>query len=295
MPMFGLGTWRIKGEIAYSTVRAAIKLGYRLIDSASVYGNEDQVGRAIRDAVASGDVERDDVWVTTKINTRDQGFEKASNSIAQSLEIMGLDYIDCILVHFPATRGLDHKSSKNLENRKGTWSALEEAVRAGKLRSIGVSNYTVRHLREMIEGSEGYANVKPVINQFELHPCLYDKELVQYCQSNGIHVQAYSSFAEGRFFSEPKIIGGSDFPQEPVAVVGEIAKKYGTDAGTVLLAWALAHNILVIPKSVNESRLRSNLQAIKLQLDPEDVGAIDQLSSKPCNVYRGCWDPSNVV
>ena len=258
IPALGLGVWKANGpQECYNAVRAALKAGYRHIDTAMIYKNEGDVGRAIRD---SG-VERSSVFVTTKLWNDDQGYDSALRAFDASLKSLGFDYIDLYLIHFPVSH-----------SRKDSWRALERIKQEGRARSIGVSNYTVRHLQELLASS---ATI-PAINQVEFHPFLYQRELHELCLTNGIALQAYSPLAQGEKLTDPTIV--------------RLATKYAKSPAQVLIRWAIEKRIVVIPKSTNPKRIAENFAVWDFTLTPDDVKALDALN---CN-YRTCWDPTEV-
>jgi methylglyoxal/glyoxal reductase len=248
IPRFGLGVWQAKdGEEVKQAILWAIEAGYRLIDTAKVYGNENGVGEAI----AGSPVPREQLFITTKLWNLDQGYDTALNAIDASLERLGLTYVDLYLVHWP---------SKDGATRKDSWRAMEEILKRGKAKAIGVSNYTIEDLEEM----KTYATVMPSVNQIELHPFWYQKELAEYCQQNNIVVEAYSPLARAERLSDPRILA--------------IATKYGKSAAQVLIRWSLQHGWVVIPKSVHRERIVENKDVFDFELKEEDMEALDALN-----------------
>ena len=281
LPNIGLGTYRIRDVNAYNTVLSALETGYRLIDTASVYRNEEHVGRAIRDFLTSHpNVQRSDIFVTTKLAPKDQGLDEAYLAALKSLQLLQLDYVDLYLIHWPGKQGLKHDDPRNRKARESSWQALERLKREGKARHIGVSNFTARHLEELRQTSDKV----PEVNQCEFHPLLQQSELRAYCQKHGITFQAYSSLGEGQF------VNG----QRPLAVCEQLAAKYNVSVACVLLKWALAHDVGVIPKSTHPDRIKDNLHAVNaLRLTPDDIKAIDALESQ-LGTVRFCWDPTGI-
>lgn len=243
IPQVGLGVYDPKfGGETYQAVLSAIELGYRHIDTASVYRNEDQVGRAIQD---SG-IPRNQIFVTSKVWDTDQGFEKTLAAYDKSLQVMGLDYLDLYLVHWPVRA-----------TRRETYRALEKLYSEGRVRAIGVSNYLTPHLNELLS----YAEIVPAINQFEISPYLYDKETVMLCQSKGICVESYSPLVRGRTLDDKRLI--------------YLAEKYSRSSSQMLLRWAVDHGFVTIPKSSDPARIRSNFSLFDFSISPQDLAWMD--------------------
>lgn len=246
MPIFGLGVYKVEeGVQIEETIETALNLGYRLIDTASMYQNEVGVGKAIRD---SG-IPREEVFITTKVWNSDQGYDSTLKAFETSLEKLGLEYIDLYLIHWPV-------KGKYIE----TWHALEKLYQEGKVRAIGVSNFQVHHLEDLMENS----SEKPTVNQVELHPLLSQKELRDYCLEQNIKVEAWSPLARGRFLDEPRL--------------KEIAARHGKTAAQVILRWHLQNDIIAIPKSVTQSRLKENADIFDFELSQQDINEINDLN-----------------
>ena len=245
MPLFGLGTWPLKGKEAYDAVLKALGLGYRLIDTASVYGNENEIGDALNDTK----VPRDEIFITTKVWNDEQGFENTLKAFEKSLGRLKLDCIDLYLMHWPVS-GV----------RNETWRALETIYDNGKVRAIGVSNFSIRHLDELLEASTSL----PTVNQIEFSPFLYQKELMEYCQVKNIVVEAYSPLTRGRKFNNN--------------IVSVISQKYNKTPAQILIRWGLQHFIVEIPKSGNKKHLIENADVFDFSLDDSDIIALDNLN-----------------
>jgi diketogulonate reductase-like aldo/keto reductase len=256
IPWLGLGVWQAERSEAYRAVRDAIAIGYRHIDTAKAYGNEDDVGRAVRD---SG-VPRERIFVTTKLWNADHGYDKAKRACDASLGALGLDYVDLYLLHWPEKK------------RTESWRALVELKAAGKCRSIGVSNFTIGHLDELAKNSD----VAPSVNQVELHPFLYQRALVDRCERAGIRVEAYSPLTRGKRLKHPTLVA--------------IAKKLGKTPAQILVRWAIEHEIVVIPKSVHKERIAENAGVFDFAIPKEDLAILDSLDEG----LRTCWDPTDV-
>lgn len=271
LPTVGLGTYKMTAEQVLSSVPIAYENGYRLFDTAAVYKNESSVAQALSPFA------RESYFITTKLAPRDQGYEKAKAAISKSLYQLR-SYIDLYLVHWPGASGLDPTDPQNALLRLSTWKAVEEAYESGSLKSIGVSNYEIRHLQEMRK----YANIMPMVNQIEVHPLYFPTELIEYCHQEGIVVQAYSSLAANRLISQEYL--------EKYPVISEIAKAYEKTPAQILLKWALQHNLPIIPKSTQESRIRENI-SLNFRLSDSEMHQLDNLN---CN-QKVCWDPSVVI
>lgn len=257
IPTIGYGTWRTpEGEEVERAVMNAIEVGYRFIDTAKVYGNEVGVGKAI---LASG-VPRKEVFVATKLWNEDQGYDSTLKAFDESLNRLGMDYVDLYLVHWPFAAKPTEITGVPPEKRRDTWKAMEEIYASGRARSIGVSNYTIKHLEEMKE----YANTMPAVNQVEFNPFVYQKQLLEYCEANSIKVQAYSPLVHGEKLNDPRI--------------ADIAGKYGKSNAQVLIRWSLQHGCIPIPKSLDRARMKENLDIFNFELSHDDMQLLDSLN-----------------
>ncbi len=258
MPRFGLGVWQsAPGEETQRAVREALAVGYRHVDTARAYRNEADVGEAIR---ASG-VPRREVFVTTKLWNADHGYDRALAAIDKSLAALGMEQVDLYLVHWPV-EGLRHE----------TWRAMERILADGKARAVGVSNYTIRHLDELL----ARAKVPPSVNQVEFSPFLYQRALLEHCRKTGIQLEAYGPLVRAHRMDHPALVA--------------IARKHGRTPAQVLLRWGLQHDLVVIPKSVRPERIRENADVYGFSLDADDLATLDRLDEG----YRTSWDPSDV-
>ena len=258
IPQVGLGVWQVENTEQFEAAfTAAIDAGYRHFDSAQVYKNEQMLG----DAWVKRGLKREELFLTTKVWLDNFPTGRLQRSIDESLEKLQTEYIDLLLLHFPVT-GL----------RKGAWKALEKAKATGKVRNIGVSNYTVRHL----EGLKKYATELPVINQVELHVFLQQPELVAYCRDNDIVLEAYSPLAHGKDMTN--------------ATVQEIADKYGKSYAQIMLRWCIEEGMVVLPKSVTPSRIKENIELFDFALTTEDITALEGCDRD----LRTCWSPVHV-
>ena len=257
IPRLGLGVYQSPpGQTTQRAVEYALKTGYRHIDTARIYNNESDVGTALH---KSG-VKREDVFITTKLWNSDHGYESALRACDQSLKRLGLKYLDLYLIHWPVP-----------EIRNESWQALVQLLKDGKCRSIGVSNYTIQHLTELFDKSE----IGPMVNQVEFSPFLYQKQLLEYCEQNKIQLEAYSPLTQGQRLNHPEI--------------QQIAKKHNKTPAQVLIRWSLQHNLVTIPKSVREERIKENSQVFDYNLTNEDMRILDSLNEN----FRNSWDPTN--
>ncbi|QBQ07730.1 aldo/keto reductase [Spiroplasma gladiatoris] len=238
IPQMGLGTYKLtnKEEIVES-IHAALKTGYRHIDTAVIYKNQKLVGEAIK----SSGVRREDIFITSKIWNDSHGYNESKQEIDLILKELDVEYIDLILVHWPTPKRLE------------CWKALEEAVQEGKVKSIGVSNFLIEHLEELLK----VAKIKPVINQFELHPALTCKKLVNYCNANDIVVESWGTLIRGKCFE--------------IDQIKELAKKYQKSEAQVCLKWAQKNNFVIIPKSSSQKRVIENANIDDFDLTTQDL------------------------
>jgi diketogulonate reductase-like aldo/keto reductase len=230
MPIFGLGTYLTrKGKETQDAVLHALEAGYRHIDTAKMYGNEKDVGEAVR---RSG-VPREDVFITTKLWNSDHGYDRTIAACEKSLKTLGLSYVDLYLIHWPV---------EDLRNE--SWKALERLLKEEKCRAIGVSNYMIWHLEELLENS----STVPAVNQVEFHPYLYQKDLLEFCQSHNIQLESYSPLTKGEKLNDPRL--------------SAIASKYSKSPAQVLIRWVLQRGIVVIPKSARKERIYEKLSIL---------------------------------
>ncbi|EGV61298.1 hypothetical protein PSN45_001295 [Yamadazyma tenuis] len=264
IPQLGLGVFLTPQDVAKPTVYSALDIGYRHIDSASKYGNEQQVCEGIAQWLKDNNQSRKSVFYTTKIWNSDHGYQACKKAIEVCLKnASSIGYIDLVLVHSPLS---------NAEKRHGTWLALQEAVDAGTVKNIGVSNYGVAHLQELLAYSD--LKYKPVINQVEIHPWLTREELVQFCRENEIAVEAYSPLARGKNFGDEYIV--------------QLSKKYNVTEAQIMIKWSLAKGYIPLPKTVNQDRLVSNFDVYSFELTKDEIA---QLDAKDVYGITG-WDPT---
>lgn len=256
IPTVGLGVFQSQvGDETYHAVRSALKLGYRHVDTAQIYGNEADVGRAVAD---SG-LQRSEVFVTTKLWRAEWGAARAREAIDSSLRKLGMAYVDLLLLHCPGDPDL----------RAETWAVLEEAVKKGQAKSIGVSNFGIPHLERLMKS----ATITPAVNQIELSPFNQRVDVVQHCQSQGIALQAYSPLAKATKLGDPRVVA--------------LAAKRGITPAQLLIRWSLQKGFIPLPKSVNPERQATNLDVFGFELSLEDVVELDKLEE---GLVTG-WDP----
>jgi len=247
MPRIGFGTWELQpGRETKKAVAAALQQGYRLIDTAAVYGNETDVGQAIRE---SG-ILREELFVTTKLWNTDHGYDQSLKALAESLDKLQMDYVDLYLIHWPQGGHLIE-----------TWRALRECEIEGRVKSIGVSNFSINDLEILLDGSD----VIPVVNQIKVNPFTFPKELMVFCAGNRIQIEAYSPLNKGK-----GVFDNSSLEK--------IADKHGKSPAQIMLRWTLQHNCIVIPRSRNEDHIRTNFEIDSFELDTEDMTQLDSLS-----------------
>lgn len=258
MPVLGLGVFQAPaGRPTREAVRAALTAGYRHIDTAAIYGNERDVGQAVRD---SG-IPREQVFLTTKLWNDSHGAEAAARAFEQSRRSLDTPYIDLYLIHWPATK-----------KRVETWKALERLRSKGLCRAIGVSNFTIAHLDELLARSDSV----PAVNQVEFTPFLFQRELLDYCRAHRIQLEAYAPLTKGRRLAHP--------------IVQRAAAVHRATGAQVLLRWGLQHQVIEIPKSVHAERIRENAGALDFELTTTEMSALDGLDEG----FRTSWDPSDL-
>ncbi|MGO4182720.1 aldo/keto reductase [Paenibacillus sp. TAF43_2] len=261
MPWFGLGVFKVEdGAELVESVKAAIKNGYRSIDTAAIYGIETGVGQGIREALAEYNVTRGELFVTSKVWNADLGYESTLAAYEATLNKLGLDYLDLYLIHWPVEGKFQE-----------AWRALETLYKDSRVKAIGVSNFQIHHLETLMKD----AAVKPMINQVELHPQLTQKELIDYCKKQGIQIEAWSPLMQGQLLDHP--------------VLKEIAEKHNKSIAQVILRWDLQHGIVTIPKSTKEHRIIENCNVFDFELSESELSRIDALNQN----LRVGPDPDN--
>ncbi|WP_420026365.1 aldo/keto reductase [Enterococcus gallinarum] len=253
IPELGFGTWQTpNGDVAVSAVKKALEVGYRHIDTAQGYKNEDSVGQAIKE---SG-IPREEIFLTTKLWNENHSYDLVLSSFEESLKKLQTDYIDLFLIHWPnPVKFRDNWQSANAE----TWRAMEELYQTGKIKAIGVSNFLPHHFEEL----KKTATIFPMVNQIFLAPGELQKEVVSYCQEHNVLLEAYSPLGTGKIFDVPEM--------------QELSDKYGKTIAQIAIRWSLQHGFLPLPKSVTPSRIEENLAVFDFELSDEDMQRIDQL------------------
>jgi diketogulonate reductase-like aldo/keto reductase len=256
----GFGTWQLSPDQAKESVLSALETGYRLIDTAKIYRNEQAVGEAVKQ---SG-IAREELFITTKLWNSDQGYESALKAIDESLDKLALEYLDLYLIHWPG---------EGPEKRHDSWRAMCEVQKQGRVKAIGVSNFTVRHLEQLMEVSD----VTPAVNQIEFHPFIYNeqKRLLEFCHDKAVVFEAYSPLAQGHLNDD---------------LLTLIGKKHGKSSSQVMLRWAVQKGTVPLPRSSNPSHIKQNLDIFDFELSDSEIGKIDDLS----NGDRQSWDPTNL-
>jgi len=261
IPRFGLGVYESEGEDCYKSVLWALETGYRLIDSAEWYENEEESGRAIRDFMAKTGTPRSEIFYTTKLK-ENLGYDHARKAIKKSLKLAGLDYLDLYLIHGP------HPGQKA---RLESWRAIEDAVAEGVIRAAGVSNLGVRHLEQLYEAG---LKVPIAVNQMDLHPFMRRTELVEFCTEKGIVMEAWAPLVRGMRFKHPALVA--------------LAEKHSKTTPQVLIRWGMQKGFIVIPKSIKKERIEDNARVFDFTLGEEDMKSLEDLDE---NLVTD-WDPS---
>lgn len=258
IPQIALGLWKVTDEAEFNTMfDAAVAAGYRHFDTAQAYNNEQFVGSAIK----RHGLKRDELFITTKIAVEHFAFGRLQSTFEESLRNLQTEYVDLLLLHFPVP-----------VLRKKAWAGLEEIQSRGAARSIGVSNYTIKHLEQL----KDYAKITPAVNQVELHVFLQQPELLEYCREQGIVVEAYSPLAHAQANDDP--------------VIRRIAEKHGKSYAQIMLRWCLQQNLVILPKSKTPSRIRENIDVFDFELDTDDLAQLQALDRD----LRTCWSPVHV-
>ena len=250
MPWFGLGVYKAtEGAEVIQAVKTAIKSGYRSIDTAAAYNNEEGVGQAVREALEETGLSREDLFITSKVWNSEQGYESTLAAFETTMNKLGLEQLDLYLIHWPV-KG----------KYKDTWRALEKLYDDGRVRAIGVSNFQVHHLNDLLQD----AQIKPMINQVEYHPRLTQLELRTFCKEQGLQLEAWSPLMQGKLLDNPTL--------------QEIADKHGKSVAQVILRWDLQNGVVTIPKSTSEQRIKENADIFNFELTSEDMKQIDGLN-----------------
>ena len=254
MPEIGLGTWKAPtGKVTVEAVKAAIECGYTHIDCAAIYGNEKEVGLGIKESNA----DRKDLFITSKLWNDVRGYQETIDAFNQTLSDLQLDYLDLYLIHWPRpVKYHDNYIEKNIES----WKAMEDLYKQGKVKAIGVSNFKIHHMEEIIENCE----IKPMVNQIEFHPSCLEKEIRDFCKKENIVVTGYSPLANGKVFECKELV--------------EFSEKYGVSIAQLCIRYALQHNVIPLVKSVTKERIKANLN-VNFVISDEDMEKIDKITT----------------
>ncbi|MED4205885.1 aldo/keto reductase [Neobacillus mesonae] len=261
MPWLGIGVFKVEeGPELVNAVKTAIKHGYRSVDTAAIYENEEGVGIGIQEGLKEAGIAREELFVTSKVWNSDLGYESTIAAYETSLKKLGLEYLDLYLIHWP------------VEGKyKDAWRALETLYKEGRVKSIGVSNFQIHHLEDLMKAAE----IKPMVNQVERHPRLTQKELQAFCKNNGIQLEAWSPLMQGQLLENE--------------ILQKIADNHNKSFAHIILRWDLQHGVVIIPKSTKEHRIIENANVFDFELTKEEMQIIDDLNQN----YRVGPDPDN--
>jgi len=266
MPLVGLGTYMISNSKIPQALSWAWSAGYRHLDTAEFYNNEEAIGSALRLMKCN----RSDMFITTKIWHSHHGYHEAKKAAQERLDLLGVEYVDLLLIHHPDAGFSDPK--RNSDARAETWKAMEEFLEEGKAKAIGVSNYTIAHLNSLLPRCK----YVPAVNQVEVHPFLTQEELHEHCKQNNIQLVGYSPFGKGKLFKEPRI--------------AQIAKRYSKTPSQLMLRYQLQRSIVVLPKSADQERIAENMDLFDFVITEDDMRLLSSMNRD----WRCTWNPTNV-
>ncbi|KAH9500850.1 hypothetical protein Btru_073159 [Bulinus truncatus] len=277
MPIIGFGTYKIQGyDIIFRAIDAALGAGYRSIDTASVYRNEADIGKALKILLPKYNLQRKDVFITSKLGPSEQGKDTAKAALLSSIERLDCDYLDLYLIHWPGTSKFQPGDERNKQLRKESWLDMEDVFKQGKVKSLGISNYLSKHIEELLQ----FCSVKPSVLQTEYHPHLIQSDVKATCDKHNIHLQAYSSLgttSSDQLLTDPKVL--------------EIAHQTHKSPAQVLLRWAVQQGIGVLPKSTNPDHIKDNIDIFSFSLTEEQMDTLTKLNKE----FHYCWDPSKIA
>ncbi|MFC1778818.1 aldo/keto reductase [Thermodesulfobacteriota bacterium] len=278
MPILGLGTWKAEPGDVGKAVQEAVRIGYRHIDCAAIYGNEAEIGKALQEVLQTGLVKRDELWITSKLWNNAHAREEVSIALEKTLADLRLDYLDLYLIHWPVATRPDVIFPRKADDffslaempLNETWAGMEDCVESRLAKHIGVSNFSIKKIEALSS-----AKIRPEVNQIELHPYLQQEEMLNYCKKHNIYLTAYSPLGSG---DRPEAMKAANEPSllENSTVVN-IAQAHGCNAAQVLLKWAIERGTSVIPKSTNPGRLAENLDAANLKLGNQEMAELAKL------------------
>lgn len=279
IPLIGLGTYQIHGDEIYTSINHALRAGYRHIDTATGYRNEHFIGEALQKLLPTYGLARDQIFITSKLVPKaGQTEDQVISTVKQSLKDLQTEYLDLFLIHWPGVMGIPVESADNAEYRKQTWRALAQCKKQGLIRSIGVSNYNVRHLAELLAYCDQFdPTIKPAVNQVEFHPHYKQPELLQYCRNQGIFFQAYSSLGTST----------STLLREDPTVV-ELARQLGKTPSQILLRWALQQGVGILPKARSQQHVEEDID-LDFDIPKEGMEVLDQIEGP-----KYAWNPDTV-